>query len=205
LSDSELESVTEEMQTEDSGESELDLSQHVANTRMQCMAHTLQLTIQIVYKQFAPILAKTGSLVSRIRKSAKMMEKITKETGKSVITDNTTRWNSTHMMISRLLDIKGPVNNVLNEHGVDSLTVSEWTTLDVIRRLLEPFATQTYLMPTHSRTPYQRFWTCIVTCSSLRLTKPLQSHWSKTYGADLVPFLIRLIVISIHFLLLHVC
>ena len=131
-----------------SGESELDLSQHVADRRMQCMAHTLQLTIKIVYKQFAPILAKTRNLVSRIRQSAKMMEKITKETGKRVITDNTTRWNSTYMMISRLLDIKGPVNNVLNEHGVDSLMISEWTTLDVIRRLLEPFASQTDLLQT---------------------------------------------------------
>jgi hypothetical protein len=175
--ESDIESVTEEFQTEDSDDSELTdlgLTQNmIAYRRMQCIAHTLQLTIKIAYRQFEPLLAKVRSLVGRIRKSAKMMEEIVNATGKTVITDNMTRWNSTYRMLSRLLEIKGPLNTVLNEHGVDSLMVSEWTRLDDIRRLLEPFATMTDLLQTDalSLSYAIRFLTCVDTCSSLNLTK----------------------------------
>ena len=137
-----------EADTEVSNESELDLPPSVAYRRMQCMAHTLQLTIKIVYKHFDTLLTKARSLVARVRKSSKLMERIMNDTGKSVVTDNATRWNSTYIMIRRLLEIKGPLNNALIELGVDSLMVSEWTRLEDVRRLLEPFATQTDLLQT---------------------------------------------------------
>ena len=76
------ESEAEEADTEDSNDSELDLPASVAYRRMQCMAHTLQLTIKMVYKHFDTLLTKARSLVSRIRKSSKIMERIMNGTGK---------------------------------------------------------------------------------------------------------------------------
>jgi hypothetical protein len=63
--------------------------------------------------------------------------------GKTLITDNTTRWNSSYYMAKRVLELRGPVNDVLAEMKIDSLLVAEWSRLAELVMLLEPFATQT--------------------------------------------------------------
>lgn len=96
---------------------QLQLPQHVVYRRMPCMAHTLQLIIKPVYAYFDPLLTKTRHLVGRIRKSSVAVEKLVQKCGKSVVSDCTTRWNSTFMMISRLLAIKNDVTEVLTAVG----------------------------------------------------------------------------------------
>ena len=59
--------------------------------------------------------------------------------GKCLVTDNTTRWNSTYRMIQRLLELKSHVAAVLLELQVDSLMVTEWAKLEEIADLLQPF------------------------------------------------------------------
>lgn len=102
---------------EESEEGQLDLPLHVPFRRMPCMAHTLQLVIKLPYAHYDVLLTKTRHLVARIRKSSVAVGKLIAKCGKSAITDCTTRWNSTHHMIKRLLAIKTSVNEVLTEIG----------------------------------------------------------------------------------------
>ena len=78
------------------------------------------------------------------------MEKVISKCGKVVISDNTTRWNSTYIMAKRLLDIKVTLNEVLAELSIDTLLTSEWVRLEELVSLLEPFASQTDVLQTDS-------------------------------------------------------
>ena len=73
---------------------------------------------------------------------------IKKVYGKTVVTDNSTRWNSTYYMVHQLLDVKVFANNILADMKVDSLTVAEWSNLEELKNLLEPFAAHTDLLQT---------------------------------------------------------
>ena len=76
------------------------------------------------------------------------MEKVISKCGKVVISDNTTRWNSTYIMAKKLLDIKVTLNEVLAELSIDTLLTSEWVRLEELVSLLEPFASQTDVLQT---------------------------------------------------------
>lgn len=123
---------------------QLELPLNVSYRRMQCMAHTLQLVIKRVYKHYSSVLEKARHLVSKIRKSSVAVQMFIVKCGKTVIADNTTRWNSTYHMATRLIEIKSSVNEVLNSILVDSLQIEEWARLEEMANLLQPFANQTY-------------------------------------------------------------
>lgn len=110
---------TEDGETEENMEDEnqFHLSVEIPFRRMPCMAHTLQLIIKLAYAHYNTVLTKTRHLVAKIRKSSIAVEKLINKCGKSVISDCTTRWNSTYQMIKRLLVIRNDINNVLNEMG----------------------------------------------------------------------------------------
>lgn len=116
--------------------------------RMKCMAHTLQLVIKKAYVHFDSVIIKARRVVSRIRRSGPSVEQLHASTGKFLITDNSTRWNSTFMMVKRLLEMKEQVNRVLSGLKVDTLLVAEWKRLEELSNLLEPFATQTDILQT---------------------------------------------------------
>jgi len=46
-------------------------------------------------------------------------------------------------MIKRLLELRVPLKDVLDEMKVDSLLVADWTRLEEVAALLEPFSIQT--------------------------------------------------------------
>ena len=129
-------------------EAELPLTSDVKFRRMNCMAHTLQLIIKKVYIHYSDVLSKAHQLVAKVRKSSVVTEKLMAKCGKTVIADNSTRWNSTFHMIKRLLEIKPSVAEVLSSVNIDSLLVDDWTQLEQICVLLEPFATQTDILQT---------------------------------------------------------
>lgn len=106
-----------EFSSGDEENEELSFPHHVSFRRMQCMAHTLQLVVKPAYCHYNTLLTKTRHLVGRIRKSSVAVDKLVSRCGKCVIADCTTRWNSTHQMIQRLLSIKSTVNEVLTEIG----------------------------------------------------------------------------------------
>lgn len=125
VSDSEADedNVTED--DSETGRSNEDDSQlklpHVPFRRMPCMAHTLQLIIKLAYAHYDTLIVKTRRMVGRIRKSSVATEKLLARSGQSLITDVSTRWNSTYYMIQRLLNMKAAVTDVLSEMGMNFL------------------------------------------------------------------------------------
>lgn len=127
----------------------MELPEEVRYRRMPCMAHTIQLVIKKVYVQhYAHVLQKCKVLVKKLRKSSDAVQQLLAKCGKTVVTDNSTRWNSSYYMALRLLEMKACVNEVLSNMKVDSLTVAEWSKLEEMKNLLEPFATHTDLLQT---------------------------------------------------------
>jgi len=119
-----------------------------------CMPHTLQLVVHVATKstQFQPLIAKVRSLVSRIRKSSKASEKLVSLTGKTVVLDCITRWNSTLMMLERLKEVRDHLNRVLDDQGWDGLANTEWQRIDHLIELLKPFAEHTDLLQADNST-----------------------------------------------------
>ncbi|XP_065664432.1 E3 SUMO-protein ligase ZBED1-like [Hydra vulgaris] len=148
--ESEHETDEEEIQSQ-SEQTDLFLPDHIPYRRMPCMAHTLQLLIKPVYEHYSATILETRQVVSRIRKSSVAIEKLIDKCGKSVITDCTSRWNSTYPMIDRLLKKKTSVNEVLTEIGIYTFKAGEWVRLQNISSLLEPFAVQTDILQTDAQ------------------------------------------------------
>lgn len=145
---SEGENSAEDEEPTDEDDAPLVLPPHVEYRWMPCMAHTLQLIIKPAYVYFSSLLEKTRHLVGKIRKSSVAVEKVVEKCGKSVVSDCNTRWNSSFLMLNRLVDIKSGINEVLTELGIDTLLISEWQRLTDIINLLRPFAQQTDLLQT---------------------------------------------------------
>jgi len=158
VSDTEIEDEVEgdnseeesEDDTHDSDSETFEL-ETVSYRRMMCMAHTLQLVIKTAYNHYNTLLTKARHLVGKMRKSGKAMQELHIKCGKTVFTDNATRWNSTFNMIKRLLELRSEVSALLVDMRIDSLQVSEWDRLSEFCTLLEPFATQTNILQTDSR------------------------------------------------------
>jgi hypothetical protein len=112
------------------------------------MAHSLQLVIKKAYTHYDTVLSKARRLVSRVRKSGIAMEKLHSLCGKTLISDNSTRWNSTFYMVKRLLEVKSDLIEVLTDVKIDTLLVAEWTRLEELTSLLEPFASETDTLQT---------------------------------------------------------
>lgn len=118
--------------------------------RLPCMAHTLQLVLKEIdqVQSYKNLIAKSRNIVKSIRVSSVATEKLIQKCGKTVVTDCTTRWNSAYFMISRLLEIKTVVNEVLEEMKMDSLLFNEWARLVELSKILKPFKEQTDAMQT---------------------------------------------------------
>ena len=111
--------------------------------RLGCLAHTLQLLIKEAYDgTYKDVLVKARSLVGKVRKSSVAKEKIALKCGKIVISDNTTRWNSSYLMAQRLQELKMDLNMLLPGFKMDSFLTSEWDQLEELFALLESFRIQ---------------------------------------------------------------
>lgn len=152
----ESENVNDDSINDNDDEEELeesfDLPDYVPYRRMPCMAHTLQLVVHLAYKKYyTSIISKARRIVGQVRKSSVLVEKLVERCGKQLISDCTTRWNSTYQMARRLLDIKSDLNHVLSEAKIDTLLASEWVKLEEMANLLEPFSTTTDILQTDSQ------------------------------------------------------
>ena len=138
--------LTEDSENEDDENTEVeDASEEVANLEhtmaafeestefiwLPCIAHSLQLVIKKCYNSYYDtIISKVRNLVGRFRKSAPAIQALIKATGKTLIGDNNTGWNSFYYMGKRLLEIKGALPDVIAKHlAVDNLLVTEWAKL----------------------------------------------------------------------------
>ena len=117
--------------------------------RVSCFTHTLQLVVHMhdASPHIKSTISKAHKLVSKMNKSTKATEKLIKKSGKKLVNACPTRWSSTFLMISHLLEVKVSLNSVCEELGwnAETLTNLQWRTLEMTEKLLKPFAQYTTL------------------------------------------------------------
>ena len=120
---------------------------HIAFRHMPCMAHSLQLVVKKAFRStHCIIVSKVRTLVAHIRRSGVAVQMLLNLSGKNVIMDNATRWNSSFQMMKRLSELRTSVNQVTQAMKIDSLRVAEWDELVSLVEILEPFAEQTNVL-----------------------------------------------------------
>ena len=108
--------------------------------RVSCFTHTLQLVVHMhdASPHIKSTISKAHKLVSKMNKSTKATEKLIKKSGKKLVNTCPTRWSSTFLMISRLLEVKVSLNSLCEELGrnAETLTNLQWRTLEMTEKLL---------------------------------------------------------------------
>ena len=92
--------------------------------RLSCFAHTLQLVVNKFSEErsFQKIMKRASALVRKVNKSSKATEKLLSLCCKKLVGKCPTRWSSTFLMIERLLEVKIPLTQVLEELEWESTT-----------------------------------------------------------------------------------
>ena len=115
--------------------------------RLGCFSHTLQLVmLKFSERSFKPFLKKVHTLIGKVNKSSRATEALISKCRKKLVRDCPTRWSSSYLMLERLLELRSPLSEVLNELGWDNLALSEWRLMECICNLLKPFAVYTCLI-----------------------------------------------------------
>jgi hypothetical protein len=119
---------------------------------LSCLAHTLQLIVKDGLKiaEVQSLLAKCRAVVRKVRMSSVATEKLLQKCKKMLINDVPTRWNSTFLMIQRLLQVRADVTSVFTNLAWDGLQPSEWVRLEDLQSLLAPFASHTDMLQSDS-------------------------------------------------------
>ncbi|KAK1892239.1 Zinc finger BED domain containing protein 4 [Dissostichus eleginoides] len=101
----------------------LRLSKTEAIERTPCVVHTLQLVVDMIQKDLSvkPLLDRIRVLVRLFRKSSVAIQRLLKLCGLTLVKDCPTRWSSTYLMISRLLQVKDSLVEVADGMGWDCL------------------------------------------------------------------------------------
>ena len=121
--------ILKEIESFDTAENHHD-SVFASLNRLSCFSHTLQL----VARQFdasasaKKVLSKVYCLVKRFSKSGKATEKLITLSRKKLLSHCPTRWSSTHIVVSRLLELRIHVTGVCQELEWNCLLNSEWKT-----------------------------------------------------------------------------
>ena len=116
--------------------------------RTPCVLHTLQLVVNMIRKDLSVnrLLDKARVLVRLFRKSSVAIEQLLQLCGLTLVKDCLTKWSSTYLMISRLVQVKDSILQVDDGMGWDYLLPSEWLRLTALRDLLLPFAEHTKML-----------------------------------------------------------
>lgn len=96
--------------------------------RMPWVVHTLQLVVKIIQKEASVkrLLERVQLLVRHLRKSSVATEQLLQLSGLKACP---TRWSSTYLMITLLIDVKDSLTQVVDGMGWDCLLPSEWQRL----------------------------------------------------------------------------
>jgi len=126
--------------------------------RLSCFNHTLQLVVNKFDTLSSPkqVLRSAHALVRKFNKSGKATEKLVNLCGKKLLSTCPTRWNSTFLMISRLLEVRSSLATVLQELNWDDLSNRDWKILENMYELLHPFARYTTLTGAEETTTISR-------------------------------------------------
>lgn len=115
-------------------------------THTFCMAHTLQLGINdaVAEAQMGSLLKKCRSIVGHYKSSTKSRERLESLQLRLGLPQHSlcqmveTRWNSTYMMLDRLLEQREAVSADIAKSGKDNLTATEWQLIESYVLLLKP-------------------------------------------------------------------
>ncbi|XP_076137950.1 zinc finger BED domain-containing protein 4-like [Alosa pseudoharengus] len=97
-------------------------------------------------ERYGRLLDKVRHLVRQFCKSSVATERLLEQCGRILIKDCPTRWSSSFLMLSRLLEIKDHVTSVADTMGWDCLLPSEWQKVAILKDLLLPFAEHTKVL-----------------------------------------------------------
>ncbi|KAL2078914.1 hypothetical protein ACEWY4_024658 [Coilia grayii] len=143
-------SEDESIETSDTEDSEVvgEDQRFGAIDSIPCVVHTLQLVVNMIQKDASVnrLLSKVRVLVKLFRKSSVATERLLQLCHLTLVKDCPTRWSSTYLMISRLLEIKDSVVQVADGMSWDYLLPSKWQRLTALRDLLFPFAEHTQML-----------------------------------------------------------
>lgn len=116
--------------------------------RTPCVVHTLQLVVNMIDKEASAkwLLDKVRVLFKLFRKSSVATEWLLQLCQLTLVKDCPTKWSSTYLMITRLLQVKDSVVQVADGMSWDHLLPSEWQRLTALRDLLLPFAEHTQIL-----------------------------------------------------------
>lgn len=113
------------------------------------MVHTLQLVVNMIHKEHTikSLLDKVRHLVNQFRKSSVATERLLQQCGLNLMKDCPTRWSSSYLMLSCLLEVKDHLTSVADTMGWDCLLPSEWHKVTTILiDFLLPFAEHTKVL-----------------------------------------------------------
>ena len=115
---------------------------------LACMAHTLQLIVKDGLKDSTVknLIIQSRSIVRKVRTSSPAIQELTKLPSKTVINDCLTRWKSTLQMLERLLELRPHLDTVFNHNNWDCLVASQWSRVENLIVLLQPFGQYTNLL-----------------------------------------------------------
>lgn len=115
---------------------------------MSCFLHTLQLVINdalFSQRYVEDLITKCRKIVTHFSHSSlacERLKQIQKDTGckeNKLIQDVPTRWNSTLIMLERILEQKQALNTYAMEHDIPVLNGYSYTLISNVIRLLKPF------------------------------------------------------------------
>lgn len=120
--------------------------------RTPCVAHTLQFVVNMIKKEQAikDLLDKVSHLVKQFWKSSVAKEQLLKQSGLVLTKDGPTRWSSTFLMLSRVLEVKDHVISVADNIGWECLFPSECQKVVIQKDLLLPFAEHTKVLESNT-------------------------------------------------------
>ncbi|XP_013881488.1 zinc finger BED domain-containing protein 4 [Austrofundulus limnaeus] len=120
--------------------------------RTPCVVHTLQLVVNMIQKDASinRLLGQVRLLVELFLKSSVAIQRLLQVCQLTVVSDCPTRWSSTYLMVSRLLQMDLVVQ-VADEMSWDYLLPSEWQKLTAPRDLLLPLAEHTQMLQSDSQ------------------------------------------------------
>ena len=117
--------------------------------RLSCYAHTIQLVVTSFNKDpyVRSLVTEVYRVVKKVNSSAVATGKLLRLCNKKLLSHCPTRWSSTFLVLQRLLEVKEPLIQVLQEMEWDcTITVSKWKVLSSMMDLLHPFAESTNLL-----------------------------------------------------------
>ena len=118
---------------------------------IHCTVHRLQLVIQdaiLSQRSIINLLAKCRQLATHFNHSAlactelKSLQEV-QEQGKTpllLVQDVPTRWNSSYLMVERVVKLKRPIQLYLSDHdNLPTITANEWQISERLLHILKPF------------------------------------------------------------------